>query len=104
MTRTMSRQDFSSYRLFVEAPLAAGELLALNREQSNYLLNVLRLGAGARVLVFNGRDGEWRARLEAAGKRDASLRLEERAREQTPAGDLRSAVAGSTRSSVSSKR
>ncbi len=39
------------------------------RPQANYLVNVLRLGDGDEVLVFNGADGEWRARLSAAGKK-----------------------------------
>src|SRR5690625_7401187 len=49
----------------------------LDRDQSNYLGNVLRLGAGGRVLVFNGRDGEWQG-LIGGRKRPDSLRSEER--------------------------
>ncbi len=41
----------------------------LDEEQSNYLLRVLRLGAGGEVRLFNGRDGEWNAALSAAGKK-----------------------------------
>ncbi len=66
----MPVHDFTSERLFVEAPLAAGARIACSPEQANYLANVLRLGGGRRILlVFNGRDGEWRARLADAGKR-----------------------------------
>ena len=43
-----------------------GERIALERNQSNYLGNVLRLSAGEKILVFNGRDGEWQARSTAA--------------------------------------
>ena len=64
----MARYDFRSPRLFVEAPLAEGAAVALERPQANYLVNVLRLKAGADILVFNGRDGEWRAQLAPAGK------------------------------------
>jgi 16S rRNA (uracil1498-N3)-methyltransferase len=78
----MSRLDFTSHRLCVEAPLASGEKIELTREQTNYLVNVLRLGDGARLLVFNGRDGEWRAQLAPAGKKAAALRIGEQAREQ----------------------
>ena len=59
----MPQADSRSPRLFVDAPLAADATLALDRNQSNYLGNVLRLGAGASVLVFNGRDGEWQAAI-----------------------------------------
>ena len=56
-------------RLFVSADLSAGRAVALDEEQSNYLLRVLRLGAGGEVRLFNGRDGEWNAALSAAGKK-----------------------------------
>ena len=55
--------DFRAPRLFVDAPLSAGQTVPLERNQSNYLGNVLRLAAGEQVLVFNGRDGEWQAQI-----------------------------------------
>src|ERR1043166_4244619 len=73
----MPRYDFRTPRLFVEDPLADGADGALGRDQANYLANVLRLKAGANVLVFNGRDGEWRATLAAAGKKAMRLALGE---------------------------
>jgi 16S rRNA (uracil1498-N3)-methyltransferase len=54
----------------------------------NYLRNVLRRKAGDAVLVFNGRDGEWRATLDESGKRSVSLAIDELARAQTAALDL----------------
>ena len=77
----MPKLDFRSPRLFVDAPLAAGTGLALDRDQSNYLGNVLRLAAGDTVLVFNGRDGEWQATL-AGRKRPDRAEITERVREQ----------------------
>ncbi len=68
----MPELDFRSPRLFIDAPLSPGETVALERNQSNYLGNVLRLSAGESVLVFNGRDGEWQARI-AGRKRPDSL-------------------------------
>ncbi len=58
-------------RLFVSADLSAGQAVALDEEQSNYLLRVLRLEAGAEVRLFNGRDGEWESALAATGKKAA---------------------------------
>jgi 16S rRNA (uracil1498-N3)-methyltransferase len=78
----MSRLDFTSHRLCVDAPLSEGGKIELTREQTNYLVNVLRLGEGAGLLVFNGRDGEWRAALAPAGKKAAALRVESRTRAQ----------------------
>lgn len=78
----MSRLDFTSHRLCVEAPLAEGARIELSREQTNYLVNVLRLGEGAGLHVFNGRDGEWRACLAPAGKKAAALLVKALARAQ----------------------
>jgi 16S rRNA (uracil1498-N3)-methyltransferase len=66
----------------------AGGSVTLDPPQANYLRNVLRLDAGASVLVFNGRDGEWLATLKPAGKRHLVLKLDGLARAQTPALDL----------------
>ena len=84
----MARYDFRSPRLFVEQPLAAGGLVSLAPPQAHYLKDVLRLGAGDRVLVFNGRDGEWDGRLAPAGKRGLALQIEAQTRPQAGGGDL----------------
>jgi 16S rRNA (uracil1498-N3)-methyltransferase len=76
------------HRLFVDAPLAAGAAVAASPEQAHYLLNVLRMEAGAAVALFNGRDGEWSATLAPQGKRHAVLQVGERLRDQPPAADL----------------
>jgi 16S rRNA (uracil1498-N3)-methyltransferase len=52
------------------------------------LTTVLRLKAGASILVFNSRDGEWRATLEG-GKRAAALRIGARTRAPIAPADLR---------------
>jgi 16S rRNA (uracil1498-N3)-methyltransferase len=83
----MPGYDFRSPRLYVEAPLAAGTVVALESAQAHYLTTVLRLKSGAPVLVFNGRDGEWSAAIEAQ-RRGASLRIGENVRPQTVAADL----------------
>lgn len=84
----MARYDFRTPRLFVAAPLASGAVVSLAAAQTNYLCNVLRLQPGDGVLAFNGRDGEWRAELNRAGKKAAVLRLTTQARRQEPATDL----------------
>jgi len=84
----MPRYDFRTPRLCVDAPLAEGGAVAFDRDQANYLLNVLRLKAGDAVLLFNGRDGEWRATLAAKGKRALSAAIAERLREQPEPADL----------------
>ena len=84
----MPKYDFRSPRLFMDVPLAAGQRLALDAAQTNYLRNVLRLKPGDTVLAFNGRDGEWRTALDVADKRSAALTVDERTREQTSPTDL----------------
>ncbi len=80
--------DFRAQRLFVGADLADDATLALSREQVNYLVNVLRLADGAAIHVFNGRDGEWLARVRRQGKRDAALQIERRLRAQAGGPDI----------------
>jgi 16S rRNA (uracil1498-N3)-methyltransferase len=82
------RYDFRTPRLFVALALGPGARLALEPAQANYLRNVLRLPAGASVLVFNGREGEWQATLADGGRRSLTLIVDERTRAQTAALDL----------------
>lgn len=60
-------------RLYVDHPLGPGQSLTLDKAQAHYLFGVMRLSVGAAVLVFNGRDGEWRAEVTQAGKRGGVL-------------------------------
>jgi 16S rRNA (uracil1498-N3)-methyltransferase len=78
----MARTDFRTPRLFVANDLAEGAEAALTAEQANYLINVLRLKEGARILVFNGRDGEFAASLHRTARKDASLSVSARIRPQ----------------------
>jgi 16S rRNA (uracil1498-N3)-methyltransferase len=84
----MSGNDLPTIRLFVDAALASGAEIACTAEQANYLVNVLRLAAGAEILVFNGRDGEWRARLAAVAKRRCTLECVALARPQQGGPDV----------------
>ena len=84
----VARYDFRSPRLYVDAPLTAEAVIALERQQVNYLVNVLRLKPGDPVLVFNGRDGEWRAAVTPAGRRDVALTIGDQTRPQPAVADL----------------
>src|SRR6201995_4621802 len=83
----MPDHDFRSPRLYVDVPLGEGRTVALDRDQSNYLGNVLRLKSGDSVLVFNGRDGEWRAVI-GGRKRPDQLTIGARTRPQDRLPDL----------------
>ncbi len=84
----MPRYDFHTPRLYIDASLAAGAEVIFDRNQTNYLRNVLRLGQGDAVLLFNGRDGEWRASLSTAQRRTLSATTDVQLRTQPAAGDL----------------
>lgn len=75
-------------RLYVEDALAAGAEAALSGAQVHYLRNVMRAEAGQSVRLFNGRDGEWRARIAKLGKHGGSAVCEERTRTQENGADL----------------
>lgn len=83
----MPSYDFHSPRLYVDASLEQGAQIALNPAQSHYLGTVLRLKLGSRVLVFNGRDGEWAASL-AIARRAAALFIDAKTRPQSSPADL----------------
>ncbi|MCA8868201.1 MAG: 16S rRNA (uracil(1498)-N(3))-methyltransferase [Rhodobacteraceae bacterium] len=66
-------QDRAKVRLYVDAPLGVAQSVPVNREQANYLFNVMRLATGDRVALFNGRDGEWLAEVVTHNKRGGIL-------------------------------
>jgi 16S rRNA (uracil1498-N3)-methyltransferase len=80
--------DFRAQRLFLDAPLGAGARVEPARGQAHYLLHVLRLKPGSVVLLFNGRDGEWRARVAEAGRKNCILEIAVQTRAQPPPSDL----------------
>lgn len=80
--------DGPGIRVYLTGDLSAGAEIALTRDQANYLFNVMRLAKGAALLVFNGRDGEWRAEVSAAGKRAGALICREQTRAQETPPDL----------------
>ncbi len=82
------RANYKMQRLFVPQELAEGSVVEASPEQSHYLAHVLRLAEGAELLLFNGRDGEWLARIEAKTKKAVRLRAVERTRPQPPLPDL----------------
>ncbi|WP_144861353.1 16S rRNA (uracil(1498)-N(3))-methyltransferase [Mesorhizobium sp. J18] len=82
------RANYRMQRLFVGDALAPSATFEVKPEQAHYLANVLRLGTGAEILVFNGRDGEWRAEIAAVKKKSVSLTVREQTRPQSPHPDL----------------
>ena len=84
----MPRSHKTLPRLFVEAPLSSGASLELGREQTNYVLTVMRMKAGEALVLFNGRDGAWMARIADAHRKGAVLEVVVQTQHQTPKSDL----------------
>ena len=80
-------------RLHVASPLSASAPVAPTLDQSRYLTQVMRLKTGDDLLVFNGRDGEWRCTVAEVLKKGVILRAEEQVRPQTRGPDLELIVA-----------
>ncbi|AZO09619.1 MULTISPECIES: 16S rRNA (uracil(1498)-N(3))-methyltransferase [unclassified Mesorhizobium] len=82
------RANYKMQRLFVPDDLEAGFEFDAGQQQSHYLAHVLRLGEGAELLLFNGRDGEWSAAIAGKSKKAVRLKVLERQRSQPPLPDL----------------
>ncbi len=72
----------SKARLYVDTALVENQPIVLDRDQSHYLANVMRLKAGEIVAVFNGRDGEWQTEIAEATKRQVTLLTLDQVRKQ----------------------
>ncbi len=83
-----SAHDRPKVRLYVEQALGEGQPVAMTQEQAHYLGTVLRLAEGAAVAVFNGSQGEWRARIVQIGKRGGMLTCEAQVAPQRDPPDL----------------
>jgi 16S rRNA (uracil1498-N3)-methyltransferase len=77
-----------SIRLYVTAPLAAGESVQASAAQAHYIATVMRRSVGNTVRVFNGRDGEFRGRIEVLRRDRAALRIEQQLRAQAQEPDI----------------
>ncbi len=75
-------------RLFVRHELSEGASVGLDAGQANYLGNVMRLGVGAELLVFDGTSGEWLARISEGAKKRMTLSVERRTREAETVPDV----------------
>jgi 16S rRNA (uracil1498-N3)-methyltransferase len=84
----MPRTHKSLPRLYLDTPLAAGTLIELERDHTNYLLTVLRMKAGESLVVFNGRDGAWLTRIADDHRKGATLEAVVQVAHQTHKPDL----------------
>jgi len=84
----MPRTHKTLPRLFVDDPLSTGNQVRLGPDQTNYVLNVMRMQAGEPLVLFNGRDGAWVARIVDPHRKGVVLELQVQSAHQTPPSDL----------------
>ncbi len=82
------RANYKLQRLYVPHDLAESVTFEADKAQSHYLTHVLRMAEGAELLVFNGRDGEWSARVAVIGKKAVRILVESQTRPQPPIPNL----------------
>jgi 16S rRNA (uracil1498-N3)-methyltransferase len=82
----MSAQQKSIARLFVDQHLKSAATVSLTQDQSHYISNVLRGEPGQHVRLFNGKDGEWSGTISQKTKREVTLQVTAKLREQQPPG------------------
>ena len=84
----MPRSHKTLPRLYVSHPLGDGAELVLDHDQTNYVINVMRMKQGDALILFNGRDGAWMARVTDAHRKGATLTVSVQTAHQTPTPDL----------------
>ena len=84
----VTSMEKAKIRLCVTQDLAQGQTIPLNRDQAHYLFGVMRLKAGAHLLLFNGRDGEYLAEIMQADKRKGVLECLEKTKDLQMPPDL----------------
>ena len=72
----------SPLRLFVPDDLRSGAEIEVSPDQARYILQVMRRSTDDPLLLFNGRDGEWRGALVHTGKKTATVHLNVQTRGQ----------------------
>lgn len=82
----MYSKNMRAYRLYICERMNADDKIPADNNQTNYLLNTLRLKEGDTILVFNGKDGEWRARILQPSRKKMLLEIQEQIRPQPAFG------------------
>lgn len=67
--------DKNKIRLYINHPLSIGAQIVLDAMQSHYIANVMRQKQGVLLKIFNGRDGEFLARLEQVHKKSTTIQI-----------------------------
>ncbi|MEX1147562.1 MAG: RsmE family RNA methyltransferase, partial [Sphingomonadales bacterium] len=75
-------------RLCMPDDLGPGASVQAGPAEAHYLCHVMRCKVGDEIALFNGRDGEWRARIDGCSKKAVTLVCVALIREQTRPADI----------------
>ena len=75
-------------RIFLSETLEENKEIVLDKNQSHYIVNVMRLRINAELLVFNGRDGEFLGKIINQAKKIIKIYLIKKVRKQTQLKDI----------------
>ena len=75
-------------RLFVDYPLAEAQSVPLSQYQAHYLFSVMRKSEGDHIAIFDGKNGEWLAKIEMAEKKRGRVRSLEMTKPQQNPPDV----------------
>jgi len=87
------RENYTLKRLFIDEPLADGEMFFLPKGQVHYISNVLRMAVGDKLRFFNGREGEWLGEITSLSKKQVQINVREQLRRPVSMPDIRLAFA-----------
>ena len=62
-------------RIYLDKKLDLDSNLILEREDAHYLINVMRLGEGDNLFIFNSKDGEFKAEIISFDKKNVKIKL-----------------------------
>ena len=77
-----NNQNAVATRLFVDELLTVSQTILATSSQSHYLRHVLRVQGGSSVVLFNGMDGEWVAKVEFLQKSGCAFKVQKKCRSQ----------------------
>lgn len=65
----------AKHRFFVRLPLVTGETAILDKQVSQHITSVLRLGQNQQITLFNGRGGEFQAEITGIERKQVMVRI-----------------------------
>jgi 16S rRNA (uracil1498-N3)-methyltransferase len=70
-------------RIFLSERLEENNKIALGKDQSHYISNVMRLKSGDELLLFNGIDGEFLGKIAGSEQKQTTIKVHAKQRDQS---------------------